>query len=121
MWEQFKKSDGLDMKVWEVGKIIGQKWRELTDDEKQVIYRNIQLTHTNHTFEQSCGVFMDFQTTSPVSLLLNSSHLVHLLKYMCCNFQYNVEIKPYMCTCTLLYLPSNFNDFVPAICIECSC
>lgn len=36
MWEQIKKTDGQEMKVWEVGKIIGQKWRELSDDDKQV-------------------------------------------------------------------------------------
>ena len=36
MWEVFKKNEGTDLKVWEVGKIIGQKWRELADEEKQV-------------------------------------------------------------------------------------
>ena len=35
MWEDLKR-DGTDLKVWEVGKIIGQKWRELGDEEKQV-------------------------------------------------------------------------------------
>ncbi|XP_019850136.1 PREDICTED: SWI/SNF-related matrix-associated actin-dependent regulator of chromatin subfamily E member 1-like isoform X2 [Amphimedon queenslandica] len=35
MWEHFKKSEGTDLKVWEVGKIIGQKWRELSDEDKQ--------------------------------------------------------------------------------------
>ena len=33
MWEKLKEEG---KRVWEVGKIIGQKWRELTDDEKQV-------------------------------------------------------------------------------------
>lgn len=32
MWEKLKEEG---KRVWEVGKIIGQKWRELSDDEKQ--------------------------------------------------------------------------------------
>ena len=48
MWEQFKKTDGLDMKVWEVGKIIGQKWRELSEDEKQVMFVSKTEVCTRH-------------------------------------------------------------------------
>ncbi len=36
MWEEFKKTEGAELKVWEVGKIIGQKWRELNEEDKQV-------------------------------------------------------------------------------------
>ena len=51
MWEQIKKNEGLDMKVWEVGKIIGQKWRELSDDDKQVIdMSSIQTVHVQLSY-----------------------------------------------------------------------
>ena len=49
MWEVFKKNEGTDLKVWEVGKIIGQKWRELADEEKQVCHTST-CTHIHvHT------------------------------------------------------------------------
>ena len=51
MWEQIKKSEGLDMKVWEVGKIIGQKWRELSDDDKQVMHT---CTRTQYNYMCVC-------------------------------------------------------------------
>ena len=35
MWEELK-AEGRP--VWEVGKIIGQKWREMTDTEKQPFF-----------------------------------------------------------------------------------
>ncbi len=46
MWEELK-AEGRP--VWEVGKIIGQKWREMADQDKQPFFEEYEAEKAIYT------------------------------------------------------------------------